>query len=294
MSPYTVAHGIVGIEGIHVWNGVELNRQLTDAGATRWPLIMFERISGLHSLPEAEDNRAPATGRIGEVVYPSLPRGRTITYEGIIYGRTLYELRGAVASLRGSFSDRTNQGGMAVHPHPGIGGQEFYFFARPLAFDVDDEQVVGVEAMPSAYQRRFILSLRQADPRYFHGPTQNTGAQASGATPSVTNHGNAPTDFGLEVAGPIPDDLVIERYANPDARKLLFNNVGIAGGDSLVMNFGARSILRASDGADWSGRMVFATSNWWDSDAWGLHPGATTIRCAGGGTWSAYFNSASW
>jgi hypothetical protein len=294
MTPFTAAHGILGVEAIHLWNGTELNRQLTDAGAVRWPLVRFNRITGLLGLPEADDNRAPATGRIGEIVYPGFPRGRTITYEGTIYGRNLQELRGASASLRGSFSERSAQGMMVVKPHPVVGGADFYYYARTLAFDLDDEQVFGYEAQPSAYQRNFILSLRQADPRYFHGSQKNTGALAAGATPTVTNDGNAPTDFGITCDGPIVDDFVIERYGNPDARKLLLNNVDIPGGDHLTINMGARSIRRLSDGLDLTGKLVFADSNWWDDGVWGLHPGSTVIRCAGGGNWSCYFNSASW
>jgi hypothetical protein len=38
MTAFTAAHGILGVEAIHLWNGTELNRQLTDAGACagRW------------------------------------------------------------------------------------------------------------------------------------------------------------------------------------------------------------------------------------------------------------------
>ena len=306
VTAFAVAHGVLGVEAFHIWNGVVLNQQKTNAPVahpgqrntprydTVWPLVRFDRITGLHSLPEADDNRAPATGRLGEIVYPSLPRGRTITYEGFVYGRNLLELRGAVASLRGTFSNRSDQGMMTVRPHPAVGGPDFYYYARPLAFDVDDEQVVGPEASPSAFQRHFVLSLRQADPRFYHGAQVNTGDQAAGSTPTVTNAGSAPTDFGVIADGPIPDDFVIERYGNPDARKLLLNNVGLAGGQQLFVNFGARSIRRIQDNADFSGRLVFPDSNWWDDGVWGLHPGATMIRCAGGGTWHAWFNSASW
>jgi hypothetical protein len=294
MTAFTAAHGILGIEGIHVWNGVELNRQLSDAGAVRWPLVRFNRITGLLGLPEADDNRAPATGRIGEIVYPGFPRGRTITYEGTVYGRDLLELRGAVASLRGTFSERSAQGMMVVKPHPTVGGAQFYYYARPIAFDIDDEQVVGYESMPSAWQRGFILSLRQADPRYWHSVQKNSGSQGPGATPTVTNDGNAPTDFGITVEGPISDDFVIERYGNPDARKLLLNNVSVGGGDHLAINMGARSIRRMSDNADLTGKLVFEESDWWNEGVWGLHPGNTVIRCAGGGNWFCVFNSASW
>jgi hypothetical protein len=58
---------------------------------------------------------------------------------------------------------------------------------------------------------------------------------------------------------------------------------------------GARSIRRLSDNKlDLTGKLVFADSNWWDDGVWGLHPGATQIRCAGGGELELLFNSASW
>jgi hypothetical protein len=182
---------------------------------------------------------------------------------------------------------------MVVSPHPALGGAAFFFHARVLALDSDDEQLVGHEAMPSAYQRNFIVSLRMSDPRYFHTAVASTGPQSAGSTPSIVLAGTAPADPGFTVAGPISDDLVFERYGNPDARKLLFNDVTVPGGQSAFLNYTLRSLVR-SDGTDLTGKLVMGASDWWDDGIWGLYPGSTMVRCAGGGSWTMACNPADW
>ena len=47
-----------------------------------FPRYVIDRISGLRDRPETEDNRAPASGRPGEVVCPSEVRAKNVVYEG--------------------------------------------------------------------------------------------------------------------------------------------------------------------------------------------------------------------
>lgn len=289
MTPFALNQGILGIEAIHNWRGlVDLNTQ------TGLPRIEVDRVTGLHALPEADDNREPATGRIGEVTYPSLPRGKTITYEGTIYGRTLYDLRAHSALLRGACAERSAEGWMQVNPDPTIGGAALGYAARVLALDMDDEQTVGVGTMPSEYQRHFVLSLRQSDPRYYQigAPVQGTAGQ--GVVITVINLGYAPAEPVWIVDGPVADDLVFERYDNPDPRKVLFNSVGLAAGQQLRLDQRTRTLTRVSDGVDFTSKLVFADSSWWDEGAFGLNPGATQVRSAGGGNWTITFDPATW
>jgi len=294
MSPYTIQDGALGQEGIHRWRDrIDLNTQ------TGLPRIEIDRFTGLHALPEADDDREPAIGRIGEVVYPSQPRGKTVTYEGRVIGRTLYELRQLSTQLRAAFADRSSEGTMVIRPHPVIGGVSTYFRARSMALDLDDDQApYGPDVMPSAYQRAFVLSLRLSDPRHYTIGTVH-GSATSTVTITVTNGGTAPTDPVFVVNGPITDDLVFERYDNPDARKLLFDSVTLAAGQQLRLDFRARTLRRVSDGQDYMGRLVIGESDWWNEGITGLEPGATQVRAAlgagaGSNTWTVDFDQASW
>jgi hypothetical protein len=46
-------------------------------------------------------------------------------------------------------------------------GTFYYFHARPISCDMDDEQTVGPLASPNPFQRSFVLSLRLSDPAYY-------------------------------------------------------------------------------------------------------------------------------
>jgi hypothetical protein len=294
-AAFTFADGVLGQEGIHNWRGlIDINTQ------TGLPRIEVDRFTGLHALPEADDDRAPAVGRIGEIVYPSQPRGKTITYEGRILGRTLHDLRSTSASLRTACADRSTEGVMTVRPHPTIGGVQTYYSARVLALELDDDQSpYSPDALPTPYQRGFVLTLRMSDPRhYLVGAAHYAAVSASSV--GVTNQGNAPTEPVFIVNGPISDDLVFERLDNPDYRKLLFDSVTLASGQQLRLDFKNRTLRRVSDGTDYMGKLVIATSNWWDESIPGLMPGNTGVRAAlGAGTagtnaWSIDFAHANW
>jgi hypothetical protein len=159
---------------------------LTDDSEKRvWPRYALKTVSGLHSLGEAEDNRDPAVGRIGEITRASEGRGKLVTYEGWIQARSLLSLRQADAAMREAFSERDGEGRMDVTWHPL--NEEFaaesakFYEARVLGLDIVDVQ----ENM--RYERRFLLVLRMSDPRYF------TDAQvAASATVAALN---ASSDF---------------------------------------------------------------------------------------------------
>lgn len=298
MSPFTIADGVLGLEATHQWGaGLVLNQEGV------YPRYELDRIGGLHSHPEVEDNREPAFGRIGEIAYPSLPRGKTLTYEGRVVAYTLAQMRAAAAALRGSFRP-VSDGTMYVRPSPVIGGPTWRYGARVLACDVDDEQTRGDEAMPSPYQREFVLSLRMADPRFSVDGAPVSVNGVDGDVRVITNPGTAPADPVVVIDGPNTDDLVFERDNNPDAQKLIFSDVTCAAGDQLRLDWKARTLTRLSDGVQFANRVVFDPEEWWAADhrSWwdantdGLNPGPTTIRVAStdGGAWVCTIDPASW
>lgn len=287
---FTVAHGILGIEAIHrLANQVDLNTQ------SGLPRIEVDRITGLHALPDADDNREATYAWSGEQVYPSLNRGKTITYEGRILGADIYQLRALTHTLRhAAAAGRLYETSIIASPHAAVGGSVYGYQARVLALEVDDAQTGGYEQIPTAYQRSFVLTVRQSDPRYYLQGADVTAGGASGAVVTVTNPGTADALPVWIVNGPIPDDLVFERYDNFVPRKLLYDSIALAAGQQLRLDFNTRTLKRVSDGASFEHHRVFDDSDWWDATAAGLNPGITQIRCAGGGTWSCTFSPASW
>ena len=61
-----IIDGILGLEARHRWNGIFLLNDL-EGGLPRTKLT---RITGIHSLPEADDEREPRTAMIGEWIFP--------------------------------------------------------------------------------------------------------------------------------------------------------------------------------------------------------------------------------
>ena len=231
---------------------------------------------------------------MGELGYTSLTRGKTITYEGRVIGRTLEELRAHGTLMRSLFADRTTAHKMAVRPNPAIGAMAYYYNARVLALDMDDDQAASPWAMPSPYQRPFVLSLRQLDPRYYRDQAPAFYEGDPGITVTVTNPGLAPTPPYWRIFGPISGgDVVLQRRTNPDERQIVFRDVTIASGAVLRFNHANRMLKRESDNADFTDKLDFSATDWWDPGVDDLLPGTTDIR-ASGAPWSFHFWPAVW
>jgi len=292
--PFTVDHGILGLEGIHNLNGLlDINVQ------TGWPRIELDRITGLHSLPEVDDNREPAYARSGERTYLGFIRGKTIVYEGRVLARDLWTLRSLSHELRQACnrvggSARTTEGFVVVRPHPTIGGNSHRYDGRFLSFEMDDEQTVGNDAMPTAYQRGFVLTIRQSDPRYYIVGADVSAGGAAGASVAVDNVGNASALPAFVVDGPIPGDLLFERLDNVAHRKLLYLDIGLAAGQQLRLDFMDRSLRRVSDDESFEHHREFDESNWWDPGSAPLNQGVSHVSVSGGGNWTISFAPASW
>jgi hypothetical protein len=292
---FAIEHGILGLEGIHrLSNLVDLNTQ------GDLPRIELDRIVGLHSLPEADDNREAKYGQGGEQVYLSLARGRTITYEGRLVATDIYGLRSLARSLRYAAglgrAGHSNVPGtsIVVRPDPAVGGISHSYIARVLALDIDDEQARGYESMPSPFQREFVMSVRQADPRYYAVGVDVWGGGVNGAISTVTHPGNAPAQPVFVVDGPISGQLVFERLDNTVAANLTYEDVELDGGQQLRLDFSQRTLVRVSDLEPYEQHRDFSGSNWWDPGFAGANPGDTQMRVTGGGAWTVSFAPAQW
>lgn len=285
----TVGIGVPGLEARHQWADVI---DLNNPGA--WPRYDLDRITGLHSLPEADDNRESAFGRIGEIVYPSLQRGKTVTYEGRVIGRNLAELRQGANALRGACPSGDEAPMRIQSPLPDT--TQWLTYARCLSCDVDDDQAqYSPWAVPTAYQRNFVLALRLHDPRFYASLEAITTGGTNGAVVGVNNVGTAPANPVFVVNGPITDDLVFERAPGVDTHhQVLFDSVTLSAGQQLQLNWANRTLLRVSDGVDYTPKINFEQSNWWDAGEQGVPPGSHALRVAGGGDWTVTFWPASW
>jgi hypothetical protein len=296
MTAFDVDHGILGLEGIHrINNRIDINVQ------SGWPRIELDRITGLHGLPDVDDNREPSYGRSGERTYLGFVRGKTIVYEGRVLGRDLYQLREHTHELRQAInavgaSARSKEGEIVVRPHPAIGGLSHRYEARFLAFDCDDEQNIGVDAMPTAYQRSFVLTVRQSDPRYYVVGADVTVSGAEGEIKTVDNIGNASALPVFTISGPFPlGELEVARLNNVAERRLVYDGItGVPAGDALRLDFRDRSLRRVSDDASYEHHRIFNDSNWWDPGAAPLNQGESDVVVLGGSGWTINFSPASW
>jgi hypothetical protein len=180
--PATSAQGALGLRGKHIWTptgGVAVT--LNDL--TAWPRYRLQwPIRGLHSLPESDDNREPVTEGIGEIVYDGYARGKTVTYQGFIFGQTEEQMREGGQVLRTRFgADITTgklvPGRMVIEPHATYGGVKHTYTAQCRLCDIEEERPPSPTRQPSPYFSHFTIDLRLADPRLYEWD----GAVASAA-----------------------------------------------------------------------------------------------------------------
>lgn len=269
------------LEARHAWSGgVTLNRKVDDAGVAVWPRYELQRIGGLGSLGDIDDQRRDRIGRRGELPLPALRRGKTVTYEGEILARTLLELRTAEQALLAAFDPVTyagaQEGRMDVTAHPDavglLPGLARFFRGRPLSCSVEESQ-----GKPD-WRRGFAVALRMADPRVY-APTllgpYSTGAFAAGvASVVVANPGTVETDPTIAVTGPTAATWSVENVTT--GRRLEFDNFALVAGETATIDFAARTVVLA--GADRADKLDLLTSDWWNRGEPGLASGNNTIE----------------
>lgn len=258
---------LLGIEARHAWTppgasepAITLNRIKDDAGAPVWPRYRVRRISGLMGLGEPEDQRDRPVGRLGEIVRRSNRRGKTAVFEGAIQARTLLELREAEADLRAAFNDLEGEGRMDVTPHPDNAAlaavPPVFYEARALTCDIIDVQG------GRTWERLFVVGLRLGDPRYF---SEGTSIE------EVATETNTPMAFSLPTNSRRP--VLTLAAEEPETRLILRNKTSgkslsirlpeIWGGENLILDFDARTIVGATAGVDRSALLDPADNSLW-------------------------------
>lgn len=269
MSPLTLADGPPGLEATHEWE--LLGRALNDVVGTL-PRYKLTKITGYNSLGEIEDLRDVNTGRVGETAYPSVMRGKTITYEGVVEAQSYEQLRSLSSALRGAFADTWAEHRMVVNPYTGWGSQQFAFWARTMALDMDEEQTFAGTAVPSPWQRAFTLSVRMSDPRRYAWPTPVDAV--AGTSQVVTNLGTAPSDPVITLTGITdPSDVWVRNLTI--GTELFFRELPVTA--DVVIDFHNRKITQAGYPNDQSGLLLPSSSDWWNEGVPGIAPGDNQI-----------------
>lgn len=287
--PGTLAQGVLGLEGIH---NITSRFDMNVLGSL--PRARLDRINGLHSMADLDDNKETNYGRSGETFYVSETRGRTIVYEGRLQAASLPSLRQLETDMREACSFARRTVGVFTIRHFDGGGVQHRFYGRVLTLEIDDEQTRGAGALPTKWQRQFTLTVRADDPRY---EVVGADVSVSGVTEqwrTITNPGNAPGEPKFFVSGPILGGLIFERSGNFIPRNLSYYIPSlIPSGDGLVLDFATRTLSLQSDGSDMDHLRDFSQSNWWDAGAAALNVGATDIRVQGA-SWSCLLVPRNW
>lgn len=272
----TWSEGPLGLAGYHQWNdGIVL-------GGAGYPRYKLDRIGGWGSLPEVSDNTFQNVGRVGESMFRFGVQGRTLTYEGRIQARTHDELLRMKMAMEAAFYGRQFDGRMVINCHPDAGNAPWSFLARVMQLEIDEEQTRGPTAQPSPHQREFILGLRLGDPRLvswdgaYTVPQITDPVAASGDTVFPENLGSAPADPYFDIYGPINPDVTVVRGGDRPAT-LKVDYLDVPDGHTLRVDFRDQTVKDITAGKDYTARVVFAESDWWDEGADGLLPGVTPV-----------------
>lgn len=286
--PVAVADGILGKEAVHIWTpftGAAL--ALNNLGAT--PRYMFETITGLHDLPDADNFRSNRIAAIGELTHPSGVRGKTVVYEGVIQARNSQEMRAMSNAMRTAFSERSREGTMTAVPHVAYGSEYHAYTARVESLKIDDSDIVINDGHPrSVYQRGFMLSLRQSDPRYYL-PAHAVSEESDSGSVNVTNIGSAHVDPIITIGGAF-GTTAIGRQGGP----VLVVDLTTGDVEELVFDFWARTVTVNNGETDVSSQINVMSSNWWDALVEGIPKGDSLVSHVGGTFITVEFTPASW
>jgi hypothetical protein len=178
-----------------------------------------------------------------------------------------------------------DEGEMTVAPHPSYGDIAHFYKARVLQLDIGEQQQHGPTRVPSPWIRPFVLSLRQADPRYFVTEAfEDDFTMTTEYTVENLGLADAEPKFTLtqEIAGM---SWTLERR-NPGTpvRELTISNITLTAGQSLVVYFGEpwgrrRIVIEEAgeDEVDVTRWIEFVSSDWWNERVSGLLPGENVI-----------------
>lgn len=284
--------GILGLEAkVEVGGGVFT---FNDLEATS-PRVKLTKITGLHSLPEADDYRDDRVDMPGQLIYPGQARGKTISYEGVLQASDQAALSALRQTFRAAVAERSDEVLIKHIPNASYGSVVWGYTARVLAFDCDDEIIVDkLATIPTPYQRGFVFTVRMSDPRYrLYSSAFEDLWNADNLQIVARAEGGAPADPEIDVHTVVsgnPVTITNESVTVDGNFATLVINPTASG--TLQILFRTREIM--IDGVDHVFDLDIAASNWWDEGVDGLAPGDNLVRVSGAGTWDLRFDHRSW
>jgi hypothetical protein len=314
--------GVPGLEGLHTlippspFSTFTLNDWMsTTTGKTvQWTeqttYTWVKSIEGLWDAPDQDDPRVKLNYQYGELPLPRIARGRTITYSGILAADTLSHLNAHRAALvaccmNGLVDPTAWVLSVAYDPTYDSSGLVFGAYGIPVGFTCAAWQPNG-EQNP-VYQTPFQLSFRQSDGRFWVTPDSflcSVGSSdspiADGTSGVLTMTGTAPSEPTFTVYGSGSGEATVVLTATEISAKLTIDMpAAMASGDTLVVNFGQRTVTLTHDSVptDYSGYISWGSgdTNWWnEADVPAtLFIGTNTLEVVGD-PWSAISLPAVW
>ena len=313
----SITDGVPGLEAIWTltpgspWPSFTMNDWMSPStGLTQIPHTRLQKIVGLNSKADADDPRVALNYQTGEFPFPRIPRGKTLTYTGIVVGSTLSQMRSKLAAL-----EACTESGLAALSQPLGGwamvvaydptydptGMTFVGYGRPVGFTADDEQLAPMLS-PSGYQRGFTLSYRMSDPRWFvtsdvqsvgYGGTGGAWSGiASGTSGVLTMPGLRPSEPIFEIHGSGTGSAVFTITVTETGLTLHFTlPAALAIGDVLIVDYTSRLITYqplAGGSLDYTGFLTNLTGllfAWGETAGGSLQVGTSTITVIGD-TWA--------
>jgi hypothetical protein len=264
--------------------------QLNTPKASGYPRAKFDEVPGWRSMPEVSGgDTAPRVGVYGEDFNPARSIGKTVSCVGRLqagYGQSRMALEAYASNLEAAFVDRSS--GQTFLFESWWDSNQWIVHGKPLAYNGDEKQERGDDALPSKWQFDFTLDLRLNDGRFYWWNESGTPGDfmswSHASAVVVNNSGNAATDPIITVPGVAggTDVHLIRGVPGGTDLDLWFRNPGAG---TLIVDFSTRRAFMNDLLHDVSKTYDELTSTWWDEDELGVPPGAWTItKGPGAGT----------
>lgn len=267
--------GAYGIEARHTFGNVTLNNL---SAFPFYKLDAKEGILGLTDMPDSDEAVDAGYSRTGEVPRTAFLRGKTVTYSGRIVATTPQSLAVARSQLITACASRAVQR-VDVIPHSDYASGAQFFEGRAISCLIPD-RVPSPSAMPTPFQRPFVIAFRLYDPRIYDAAplvAESGAIVASAATATFNNPGSAPTEPVIEIHGPITNPTVEN---TTQSRKVVFQNITVVQGDFLEVDFANRTVKKNGID-DFRIKLNRLSTNWWDAGINGLEPGTNSLKLTG-------------
>src|SRR4051794_27465818 len=239
-----------GVEAVIEFNGLYMNvREWIDT-------YLITNIGGLDDA-DVRDSREVNPGYHGEQVFKGYYGGRTLTFAGKIYTKTLAKLRDMQMGLRAAFADLDNEYPLIFRASdPTLDMQ--ILCRKSQAIQMAEEQRTA-----NHFERAFQVTVRASNPRFLSVITNRSNiifssASFNGIVFSPTNNGNFPSLPSIELTGPIGSGLTIQNESNGDWVSL---TTAIPAGEKWIIDGLSRRMYRDSDGQN-RFRYLDVNSDW--------------------------------